>query len=292
MACAIARALRDGERVGVGVNSPIPAAAVLLARLGHAPNLRFWLRGVPGAEPFLGSKEFFDFAQRGKLDVFFLSGVQIDLRGRVNLHVLGDYERPKRRFPGAFGSAVLYPIVPRVILFRTEHSPRVFVPRVDFVSAAGTPDRVVTPLAVMGFDRAAGRLVLESTHPGQSIESVREATGFHLLARPLVRETRPPSDAELRLLREEVYPLLAGVYPSFVANMRGVSASAGPARRADQHDDHQRHQGALDDQDQVEPLAAAQGAGDQAPLGQQADQETHGGGHRAEADDDPDGRSK
>jgi glutaconate CoA-transferase subunit B len=229
MACAIARALHDGERVGVGVNSPIPAAAVLLAKRTHAPSLRFRLPGVAGAEPFTGSKEFFDFAQRGRLDVFFLSGIQIDARGRINLHVLGDYERPERRFPGAFGSAVLYPIVRRVILFRTEHSPRVFVPEVDFVSAAGTPDRVVTSLAVLGFDRAAGRLVLDSYHPGQSIESVRAATGFELPARPMVRETSPPSPEQLRVLREEVYPLLAGVYPAFVAAMSGRVSGGGPA---------------------------------------------------------------
>jgi glutaconate CoA-transferase, subunit B len=219
MACAIARALRDGERVGVGVNSPLPAAAVLLAKRTHAPTLRFRLPGVEGAEPFLGSKEFFDFAQRGRLDVFFLSGVQIDARGRINLHVLGEYERPERRFPGAFGSAVLYPIVPRVILFRLEHSPRVFVPEVDFVSAAGTPDRVVTSLAVLGFDREAGSLMLDSYHPGQSIDSVRAATGFELPARPMVRETPPPTAEQLRVLREEVYPLLAGTYPAFVASM-------------------------------------------------------------------------
>ena len=223
MACAIARALRDGERVGVGVNSPVPAAAVLLAKRTHAPALRFRLPGVEGAEPFAGSKEFFDFAQRGRLDVFFLSGVQIDARGRINLHVVGDYRRPERRFAGAFGSAVLYPVVPRVILFRTEHSPRVFVPRVHFVTAAGTPDRVVTSLAVLGFDRAIGRLVLDSYHPGQSVESVRVATGFELPARPMVRETSPPSPEELRVLREQVYPLLAGVYPAFVAAMRTPS---------------------------------------------------------------------
>jgi glutaconate CoA-transferase subunit B len=219
MACVIARALGDGERVGVGVNSPIPAAAVLLARRMHAPTLRFWRPRVEGAELFAGSKEFFDFAQRGRLDVFFLSGVQIDARGRINLHVLGEYERPERRFAGAFGSAVLYPIVPRVILFRVEHSRRVFVPEVDFVTAAGTPDRVVTSLAVLGFDRAAGTLVLDSYHPGQSIESVRAATGFDLPAGPRVRETEPPSAEQLRILREEVYPLLAGVYPAFVASM-------------------------------------------------------------------------
>jgi glutaconate CoA-transferase subunit B len=226
MACAMARALRDGERVGVGVNSPIPAAAVLLAKRTHAPALRFRLPGVEGAEPFLGSKEFFDFAQRGRLDVFFLSGVQIDAGGRINLHVLGDYHRPERRFSGAFGSAVLYPIVRRVILFRTEHSPRVFVPRVHFVSAAGTPDRVVTSLAVLGFDRGAGRLVLDSYHPGQSVASVRTATGFDLPARAMVRETSPPSPEQLRVLRDEVYPLLAGVYPAFVAAMSGGPASS------------------------------------------------------------------
>ncbi len=216
MACAISRAIRDGDRVGIGVNSPIPAAGVLLARRTHAPRVRFRLPGVEGAVPFLGSKEFFDFAQRGELDVFFLSGVQIDMRGRINLHVLGEYDRPRRRFPGAFGSAVLYPVVPRVILFRTEHSPRVFVPSVDFVTASGTPDRVVTPMAVLGFDRLAGRLVLDSYHPGQSIEGVRAATGFDLPLAAGVGETPPPSAEEMRVLREEVYPRLAAVYPAFM----------------------------------------------------------------------------
>jgi len=219
MACAIARALRDGERVGIGVNSPVPAAGVLLAQRTHAPNLVFRLPGVDGAVPFGGSKEFFDYAQRGRLDVFFLSGVQIDRRGRINLHVLGDYRRPRRRFPGAFGSAVLYPVVPRVILFRTEHSPRVFVPEVDFVTASGAPDRVVTPLAVLGFDREAGSLVLDSYHPGQSLRSVRAATGFELEAAPGVHETPAPSPEELRVLRDEVLPRLRPVYPAFVRNL-------------------------------------------------------------------------
>jgi len=223
MACVIARAIADGERVGVGVNSPIPAAGVLLAQRTHAPRLTFRLPGVPGTVPFTGSKEFFDYAQRGRLDLFFLSGVQIDAEARINLHVLGDYERPRRRFPGAFGSAVLYPVVRRVILFRTEHSPRVFVPRVDFVTAAGRPDRVVTPLAVLGYDRAAGRLVLDSYHPGQSVDGVRAATGFELALAPGAGETPPPSRAELSVLRGEVYPLLEAAYPAFVREVAGPS---------------------------------------------------------------------
>jgi glutaconate CoA-transferase, subunit B len=158
--------------------------------------------------------------------VFFLSGVQIDMRGRINLHVLGDYDRPRRRFPGAFGSAVLYPVVPRVILFRAEHSPRVFVPAVDFVTASGTPDRVVTPLAVLGFDREAGRLVLDSYHPGQSVASVRAATGFDLPAGPAAGETPGPTPAELRALRDDVAPMLAGVYPAFVRRVWGAPERA------------------------------------------------------------------
>ncbi len=287
MACVIARALRDGERVGVGVNSPIPAAGVLLARRSHAPRLRFRLPGVEGAEPFVGSKEFFDFAQRGRLDVFFLSGLQIDMQGRINLHVLGDYERPRRRFPGAFGSAVLYPIVRRVILFRTEHSPRVFVPDVDFVSAAGVPDLVVTPIAVLGFDRSEGRLVLDSYHPGQSIESVRAATGFSLPARPLVRETSPPSPEELRVLRQEAYPLLAGVYPGFVAAMTGASATVRLSGRADEQRGDRHHQGDLDRQPQAERLAAVQGAADDPPLDDDPDQQRDAHGDRPDPGDDP-----
>lgn len=228
MACAIARAIHDGERVGIGVNSPIPAAGVLLAQRHHAPRLRFRLPGLSGGVPFVGSKEFFDFAQRGQLDVFFLSGVQIDRSGCINLHVLGDYKRPRRRFPGAFGSAVLYSVVGRVILFRTEHTPRVFVPRVDFVTASGSPDRVVTSRAVLGFDRTAGRLILDSYHPGQSVESVRCATGFELPGRADVGETPAPTPEELRVLRDAVYPLLAGVYPGFVDRMRAAVVTDNP----------------------------------------------------------------
>jgi glutaconate CoA-transferase subunit B len=136
--------------------------------------------------------------------------------------VLGDYERPSRRFPGAFGSAVLYPVVPRVILFRTEHSPRVFVRRVDFVSASGSPDRVITPLAVLGYDRRTRRLELDSYHPGQSIERVQAATGFQLPVRPTVHQTRPPTLTELAVLREQVYPALADVYPRFVQRLDAV----------------------------------------------------------------------
>jgi len=216
MAAVISRRLRDGERVGVGVNSPIPMQGVLLAQASHAPHLSLRLPGgSPDGELFLGSKEFFDMAQRGRIDVFFLSGVQIDRRARINLHVLGDYAHPRRRFAGAFGSAVLYPIIPRVILFRTEHSPRALVDAVDFVSAAGTPDCLVTPKALLTF--ADGELELAAYSPGESVESVCAATGWPLRVRPDVRETPAPSADELRLLRGPVHEKVGRVYRRYAA---------------------------------------------------------------------------
>ena len=223
MAVAIARAVHDGDRVGVGVNSPIPASAVLLARLTHAPNAILRLPGSEAGEAFLGSKEFFDMAQRGRIDLFFHSGVQIDRHGRINLHVLGDYERPRRRFAGAFGSAVLYPVVGRVILFRGEHSPRALVERVDFVTAAPPatgPDRLVTPKAVLTWDPAAGELALASWSPGETAESVRAATGWDLRLAEGARETEPPTAEDLALLRGPVLEQLAGIYPRYVEEHR------------------------------------------------------------------------
>jgi len=213
MAVVIAREVRDGESVGIGVNSPIPAAGALLARHLHAPRVSLRLRGVEDAVPFVGSKEFFDFAQRCRLDLFFLSGIQIDPRGWINLHQAGG-----RRFPGAFGSAVLYPVVKRVILFRTEHSPRVFVPKLDFVTAAGRPQLVVTPRAVLkpGGD---GLLELASWHAGETAQTVRAATGFELRPASGASETRPPSEEELVTLREQVYPELEEGFPEFVRRL-------------------------------------------------------------------------
>jgi glutaconate CoA-transferase, subunit B len=214
MSAVIAREVRDGESVGIGVNSPIPAAGVLLARHLHAPAAQIRLRGVAGGVPLIGSKEFFDLAQRGKLDLFFLSGIQIDPVGRINLHRVAG-----RRFPGAFGSAVLYPLLKRVILFRTEHSPRVFVPKLDFVTATGRPLLVVTPKAVLapGED---GLLEVVSWHPGETAASVAAATGFELRVRPGAGETVPPSEDELRVLRDVVYPEMAAGFPQYVASRR------------------------------------------------------------------------
>jgi glutaconate CoA-transferase, subunit B len=226
MAVLIGRQVRDGETVGTGVNSPIPAAGVLLARELQAPSARLRMPGAESAEPFHGSKEFFDMAQRGRVDLFFLSGVQVDRRGNINLHLIGEYERPERRFAGAFGSAVLYYVVPRVIVFRVEHSPRTLVERVDFVTAAGgdgRPNRVITSRATL-VPGAAGELELAEHAPGETVESVRAATGWDLRAASGEHASEPPGERELELLRGPVYDQLARVYPRYVERRRAGTA--------------------------------------------------------------------
>ena len=152
MAVAIARRLRDGETVAVGSVSPIPALACLLARATHAPTIRLILLGNPAHFPFAGGmQEFYNFALRGRLDVFFGSGAQIDEHGNFNLSVVGDYAKPTVRLPGGRAQGVLPFVVKRFYLFRTDHGRRVFVPRVDFVTAPGTsPPDVYRPGGLSG----------------------------------------------------------------------------------------------------------------------------------------------
>lgn len=232
MSVVISRQIRDGETVATGANSPIPAAGCLLATAMQAPSARVIILGSRTHYPFTSGKEFFDFAQRGRLDLFFLGGIQIDAEANINLHVLGDYAHPQRRFPGAFGSGVLYFAAKRVILFRTEHTRRLFVPRVDFITSPGSsggdvrrpggPDKVVTPLALLAFDRNRRRLELESVHPGHTIDEVLANTGFDLPVRPGAGGTPPPTDEELTLLRGQVLETLTPIYPAFVERARAI----------------------------------------------------------------------
>lgn len=205
--CAIARLVGEARHAAIGASSPIPASACFLLREKGLP-IRVSLQQKRKGNPFTeGSRELFDLAGQGRIDVFFLGGAQIDGRGSINL-VRAD----GRRFPGSFGSAFMYPMVRRLILFREEHSRRVLVPKVDFVSASGRPAALLTGKALFGFDDG---FVLRSFHPGESVESIREATGFDFKVDPQVHETLPPSREDLDLLRGPVARLVAVDYPDF-----------------------------------------------------------------------------
>src|SRR4026209_2451040 len=138
LADVIARLIGDVRHVAVGNASPIPATAALLAReRGKGRPYVSLLQSRKHNFFTDGGRELFDCAGQGRIDVFFLSGGQIDGQGNVNLVNIGEYDRPKVRFPGSFGSAYLYYVVPKVILFRIEHTRRTLVEKVDFISAPG-----------------------------------------------------------------------------------------------------------------------------------------------------------
>ena len=241
LADVICRLIGDARHVAVGAASPVPATAALLAREIGDGKPYVSLLGSRAHTFFTdGSRELFDCAGQGRIDVFFLSGGQIDGEGNINLVSVGDYDRPKARFPGSFGSAYLYYVVPRVILFRTEHSRRTLVPQVDFISApGGSPDNVVRPggpialitnRCLFEFDRAQRRFHLGSVHPGHSVEEVVENTGFAFDRPAQVPLTPAPSGDRLRLMRKVVAPMLAEVYPQFAQKVFGLAAPLPSAR--------------------------------------------------------------
>lgn len=227
MAVTISREVRDGETVGVGAISPIPAAGCILAEQLHAPHITLIILDCEEYYPFpAGSSELHFLAQRGELDLFFLSGIQFDRRGNFNLHVIGDYHAPTVRMAGAYGSAMLYYMAHRVILFRDQHTKRIFVEQVDFVTAAGvTPEHVyreggpallITPKAILGWDKIHDEWMLNHVQPKSSLDDVLQNTGFELRMSPMVSSAQPPTAQELHVLRTIVKKKLERSYPDFV----------------------------------------------------------------------------
>lgn len=230
LAVAIARLIRDPSappvrHAAIGAASAIPAAACWLLKLAGKP-IRLSFLHRPRANPFTdGTRELFDLAGQGRIDLFFLGGGQIDGQANINLIGAGDWPGTAARFPGSFGSAFMYFMVPRTILFRVEHTPRVLVPRVDIISAPGlsppgvfrrgTAQALVTGRAVFRFDPARGRFTLASIHPGESRETIRAATGFDYDEPPELAHTADPTDTELALLRGPVADEMVETYPEF-----------------------------------------------------------------------------
>ena len=238
MISVIVRLLDDPavKHVAVGAASPIPGSAALLACHLTEGRLRASIIHGIANNPFTdGGREIFDCAGQGRVDAFFLGGVEIDGEANVNLVGTGDYPQVDKRFPGSFGSAYMYFVVPKVILFRPEHTRRVFVPKVDFISAPGTsepsvyrpggPKALVTELCLMSFDAAKKRFRLESVHPGHSLEEVRDNTGFDFDIPDTVPATPEPDPAWLALLRTRIGQQIAEIYPDFVDRVFGDTPS-------------------------------------------------------------------
>jgi glutaconate CoA-transferase subunit B len=236
LAVIASRELRDDTTVFAGVGVPLLAAA--LAKQRHAPRLTMVIEGgiigpeiAPGRLPISTNEmraayratmlpaitDAFLFAQRGFVDVGFMGGAQIDQYGNINTTVIGgDYRKPKVRLPGTGGANDIASLCREVIIV-TAHEKRRFVPRVDFVTSPGWlqgdgsrqragllfggVSRVVTTLGVLGFDPVTRRMRIEATHPGVTVDTIRQNTGFELLEAPEIAVTDPPAPDELEMLR-------------------------------------------------------------------------------------------
>ena len=217
LACVIARLLGGSRHAAIGAASPIPASGAFLHRQSD-PEFRVSLQQRRAANPFTeGSRELFDLAGQGRIDTFFLGGAQIDGSAAINL-VRAD----GKRFPGSFGSAFMYPMVPGTILFREEHSRRTLVPKVEFVSARGNPRALLTGKALFAWQKDRQRFRLESVHPGSTAEEISKETGFDFDAGP-VKTTEPPTKQELSLLRGPVAQAIRADYPDFARKVWGLN---------------------------------------------------------------------
>jgi len=235
---AIARLLSGCRHVAVGAASPIPGSGALLARelsvLENGGAMRVSVLGSLKNSFFTnGGVELFDLAAQGRIDAFFLGGGQIDGQANINLVGTGGYPASKVRWPGSFGSAYLYFLVLRVILFREEHTRRVMVPKVEFISAPGTsepgvyrpggPHALLTNLCLFSFDRERHRFRLESVHPGHTLEEILDHTGFDFDRAERVEQTPSPDPAWLALIRGRVREEIAETYPRYAARISGAT---------------------------------------------------------------------
>jgi glutaconate CoA-transferase subunit B len=237
--CVAARLMEDNSTAFIGTGIPMLAAS--LAQRLYAPNLvavfefggtgaileelplavgeeRTFHRAISAS----GICETMETAQRGFIEYGFLGGAQIDPYGNLNSTVIGNHDRPKARLPGSGGANDVGSHCWRTIAIM-QHDSRRFVPKVDFITtpgyltgpgareAAGLPPgtgpyRVVSSLALMGFDDATKRMRLLAVHPGLTVEHVLQNTGFELLMEDEIEQTPPPTAEELRVLREEIDP--------------------------------------------------------------------------------------
>lgn len=239
MICTAAKLLENGSTVGVGTGAP--CAAAMLAQKTCSPDL-FVVFEAGGLAPQLPAmpisvgdsrtfhkalmatsmSEVFQTCQRGMVDYTFLGGAQIDAYGNLNSTVVGDYKKPKVRFPGSGGANDFASFCWQTIVMTAQNTKR-FVEKLDFLTTAGYldgpgareeaglpkdtgPYKVITDLAVLGYNEESKRMQVETLHPNVTFEQVQENTGFQLEKAEDVTQTKPPTEEELRILRDEVDP--------------------------------------------------------------------------------------
>jgi glutaconate CoA-transferase subunit B len=240
MVCVASRQLENGRTAVIGTGMPL--AAAMLAQKTTAPSLIILFEAGSAAPELVklpvsvadsytqtrallhGSMdEIMESCQRGVVDYTFLGGAQIDSYGNLNTTMIGtDYQHPKVRLPGSGGANDLASFCWKTLVI-TPHDRRRFVSKLDFLTTPGYltgpgareqaglppgsgPYKVISTLALMGYDSLTKRMKVESLHPGVTRQDVVDNTGFEMLFDEPLPVTPEPSDEELGILREEVDP--------------------------------------------------------------------------------------
>lgn len=235
MTIAASRLLEDGKVLFAGIGQPLIAAAI--AKRRQAPHLTVLLEGgmigielqpgelpastnevraAVGAQMLTGATDIFLMAQRGFFDYGFIGVAQVDQYGNVNTSIVGDPARPSVRLPGPGGANDIASMCNQVVVV-TQHEPRRFVERVDFITSPGYltggnsrrdkwllfggPRWVVTDLALLDFAPDTRRMRVRALQPGVTLEQVKAATGFELLVHEQLEVLPPIEESELHLLR-------------------------------------------------------------------------------------------
>ena len=232
----LADLLVHDKHVAVGAASPIPGAAALLAKeeaKAKDRRLRVTILHSNKYNNFTdGARELFDCAAQGRIDTFFLGGVQIDGQANINLVGTGEYPKVNKRFPGSFGSALMYFVVPQIILFREEHSPRTLVNKVDFISAPGVSDEKVyrpggpkyllTNRALFKFNKDLKKFSLLKLNQNETTEGIEKLTGFKFNVNENVSAMSDPDISRLKILRNKIAPMVSEFYPEFADRIWGI----------------------------------------------------------------------
>jgi glutaconate CoA-transferase, subunit B len=227
MACRLGREISDGDVVGVGLGTPMALAGALMARNCHAPRSHLLVAGalspdadlltcLRGAAALAGRTAAFvphvltmEMAERQSMTLQFLRPAQVDGAGNANTSRITGNDGSVRRLPGGLATADVWRILPRVVVYHTDHRERSLPNKVGFITGAGGgdprrgtrgPTCLVTDRAVFRFTPAGARL--ESLHRGEDFDAVRRDTGFPFAVEDSVDTTAEPSSEELAALEQ------------------------------------------------------------------------------------------
>ncbi|QJD57672.1 CoA-transferase subunit beta [Pseudomonas sp. gcc21] len=234
MTVAASRRLKNGAVCFVGIG--LPSKAANLARLTTSPDVVLIYESGPiGCKPSvlplsIGDGELAETAdtvvptgeifrywlQGGRIDVGFLGAAQVDRFGNINTTVIGDYNQPKVRLPGAGGAPEIAGSAKEVLII-LKQSHRTFVDKLSFITSVGHgeggehrqqlglpgagPVGIITDLCIMEPEEGTREFVVTSLHPGIAREQVIENTGWEIRFADTVRETEAPRPEELEALR-------------------------------------------------------------------------------------------